>query len=68
MKMMNIQKSCRMCGEVHTIKVSEEAHENWIHGMYIQDAMPELTEDERELMISGICGKCFDELFSEEEE
>lgn len=31
----------------------------------IQDAIPSLSVDDRELLISGICGPCFDSLFKE---
>jgi len=37
-------------------------------GLLIQDAMPYLTVDEREVLISGTCGKCFDEMFPEPSE
>jgi hypothetical protein len=36
-------------------------------GELIQRAMPDVSEDERELLISGVCGQCFDELFKEAE-
>ena len=34
----------------------------------IQNAMPNLSADDRELLISGICGPCFDKMFPPEEE
>ena len=34
-------------------------------GLLIQDAMPYLTANEREVLISGTCGECFDEMFPE---
>jgi hypothetical protein len=38
---------------------------SWLSGSgYIQDIMDYLTPAERELLISGTCGKCFDTLFS----
>ena len=37
-------------------------------GLLIQDAMPYLTVDEREVLISGTCGGCFDEMFPEPSE
>ena len=37
-------------------------------GLLIQDAMPQLTGDEREGLISGTCGKCVDEMFPEPSE
>jgi len=35
---------------------------------FIRDCFPYLTLDQRELLLSGICGECFDKLFKEEEE
>ena len=32
-----------------------------------QSAMPNVPADERELLISGICGPCFDAMFREED-
>jgi hypothetical protein len=34
----------------------------------IQDHFPHLTDDERELIISGTCGSCFDDMFGEKYE
>tara|TARA_Y100000310_G_C20387451_1_gene671140 strand:+ start:362 stop:508 length:147 start_codon:yes stop_codon:yes gene_type:complete len=39
---------------------------SWNNGSYIQNAMPYLSADERELLISGTCGPCFDVMFAEE--
>jgi hypothetical protein len=33
--------------------------------MLIQDAFPELNKDEREMILSGICAKCYEFEFSE---
>jgi len=30
---------------------------------YIQDAMPYLSDSEREILISKTCGECFDKMF-----
>jgi hypothetical protein len=49
------------------IEAPDEAVERWQSGDYIQDALPMLSADERELLISGICGHCFDTMFCEEE-
>ena len=35
--------------------------------MHIQKALPNNTAEEREMLITGICSKCWDELFSEDE-
>lgn len=64
---MKIQKQCKMCRKVYTLEVSEEGYEMMLAGAHIQDAFPELSVDDRELLISGICGKCFDDIFAADE-
>jgi len=65
--MLRVQKKCRICGEVYTIPMTETEHELLMSGVHIQDALPNHSADDRELLLSGICGKCFDELFYGEE-
>jgi hypothetical protein len=50
------------CGKVFTIPVPEHERKAWKDGMLLQDAMPSLTQDDRELLISGTCPKCWDGL------
>jgi hypothetical protein len=38
---------------------------NLQRGVLIQNALPNVNEDQREFLISGICGKCFDKMFVE---
>lgn len=59
---------CRMCQETTDLKVNFQGFVNWKSGELIQEALPELSCDERELLISGTCSTCFDELFSFENE
>lgn len=61
-----IAKTCIECKVLHEIHVSEEGLRRWESGELIQRAMPSVSEADRELLISGICGKCFDELFAED--
>ena len=59
---------CRLCPEVKEITVPVVGFLNWQAGKLIQEALPELSCDERELLISGTCGTCFDKLFPSEDE
>lgn len=62
---------CRICGSNFDIKCNEDDFTKWKKGEgYIQDLLSYLSKDQRELLISGTCGKCFDEMFPplEEEE
>ena len=45
------------------MKVVQGDYEAWENGKLIQDVMPYLSADEREVLISGICGPCFDKMF-----
>lgn len=58
---------CRKCMKYVYLSIDSRGFENWKNGQLIQIAMPYLTRDEREILISRICGPCFDEIFSPEE-
>lgn len=60
-----IQKTCVLCKTVHRIEVPAEDVQKWRQGMLIQDAMPYLSADQRELLISGTCRECWDMMFME---
>lgn len=57
---VQLSNSCPLCGTRRTVEVSAEAYENWNkRGFLIQHAFPELSEDDRELLLSGICSACW---------
>ena len=58
-----VQATCRQCKVSVEMSVNRQDVADWREGKYIQDAMPYLSADERELLISGICGSCFDKIF-----
>lgn len=63
---MSKEVYCRMCGKKHVIIMPAAGYLLWAQRRAkIQDALPNLTADERELLVSGICGKCFDKMFAE---
>jgi hypothetical protein len=63
--MLAIDKECRICGRTYRILVPSRGYVLWAKGLkHIQDAMPQVSADDRELLKSGICGRCFDKLFS----
>lgn len=51
---------CRVCQNWSSLKVKPEDIQLRQNGTLIQNALPYLNADERELLISGICGTCFD--------
>ena len=63
-------KPCPFCSTVTPVEVDEGHYRRWQEdratgGRYrhIQNAMPELSADERELLISGTCSKCWERVF-----
>jgi len=58
---------CIQCKETQHITTKTEDLDSWENGELIQNAMPYLTADEREVLISGICGTCFDNMFAGDE-
>ena len=57
---------CGRCLETQHITVGAAELRNWEQGELIQNAMPYLSADEREVLISGTCGPCFDKMFGED--
>ena len=60
-----VSRICRSCSESISLMVNGQDVVDWQGGKYIQDAMPYLSVDERELLISGTCGSCFDKMFGD---
>jgi hypothetical protein len=60
---MRLTVFCRTCEKTFVVAVDTAAYDAWKAGALIQKVMPELSADDRELLISQICGKCFDAMF-----
>jgi hypothetical protein len=60
---------CTLCGEYDRVAVPEEQYKEWKKGAYVQSAFPELSASQREQLISGTCGPCWEKYmrFDEEE-
>ena len=55
---------CKSCDyEVH-IPITKDQLSKYKNGEPIQRVLPNVSPDDRELFISGLCGKCFDKMFS----
>ena len=57
---------CIKCAEAQHITVGNADLDSWQNGALIQDAMPYLDADQREMFISGICPTCCDKMFGED--
>jgi len=56
--------SCIFCGKKQKITVKGKELFRFRRGEYIQNALSN-NEDEREFLISGTCGSCFDNTFDD---
>jgi len=59
---------CRLCDQETDLTVNVEGFLAWQNGELIQNALPELDADQRELLISGTCPTCWDKMFPSDEE
>ncbi len=68
--MMKITRTSQATGIERTmeIKVTQEQLNAWEDGTLIQDAMPELNEDEREFLISGMTPQEWEHIFERNQE
>ena len=70
---------CAICGQIHYLNCNQEQAvtvAKYIQARqtdrrsvpHIQDALSFLSADDREILISGICPKCWNEMFGMNEE
>ena len=57
--METFEAACVLCGETVVIKAHFSDLIVWKEGKLIQDALPYLAAEEREILISKTCGDCF---------
>ena len=62
--MTQFGRTCQFCKVDHVVMANETDVANWEAGALIQEAMPYLSDNDRELLISGTCGACFDKIFN----
>jgi len=62
----SIRTTCHMCQADFLLHVPTIEYHVWQSGVLIQDTLTDLTAAERELLISGFCGACFDRLVADE--
>jgi len=58
-----VRLRCNWCPTQIEAPVKLESIEAWRSGTMIQDAMPDLSPDIREMFISGTCPKCWEDMF-----
>jgi hypothetical protein len=61
---------CRFCDVAYVVECTEEQNQLLLErangeGKLIQEIFPELSEELREMFISGMCGTCWDKTFKD---
>lgn len=59
---------CQVCSKTSEVELDAEKVRHWQGGAFIQDVFPELTDDQRELIISSTPRASRSDLFGEEDE
>jgi hypothetical protein len=64
---VSIERQCNMCGTTHVLTVTGMGFAAWNmgRGEAAQDAFPELSDDERELLVGGTCPACTRRMFGD---
>ena len=61
--------NCKYCRVEYSIVAERQDLEAWLSGdKYIQDALGYLSAAERELLISGTCNTCWQQMFGIDDE
>lgn len=59
--------NCPMCGKPSEVAVEGLGYRQWKAGKLIQNALPGLTTDERELLKTGSHPECWEKIFKGDE-
>jgi len=62
---ITLKRECPFCYKKQDITVPLKEYEAWKHGMLIQDAMPSVSKEDRETLISGVCSTCWDQMMED---
>jgi hypothetical protein len=63
-----VRGPCYSCGKAQEVIVADADLRKFRAGEYAQNCFPYLSAAAREFLISGICEKCWEEMFAETEE
>jgi len=66
--LMEKEVKCACCGTKKVYHLQPERVLAWRSGMLIQDAFPELSAEDREFLISGLCPDCWNALWEDEDD
>lgn len=59
---------CIVCEQTGVVEVDFDGFAAWRAGAYIQEALPQLDADQRELLMTGTHAHCWDRLFGRDDD
>lgn len=63
---IDITVKCPFCGSVsQIINICEHAFTEYLDGKLVQRAFPEMSANDRELLITGMCYSCQEKVFKD---
>lgn len=66
--MITLELECKYCNKIYKIPVFKEDLEEYNKGeKLVQECFPYISPEYRELLISGMCPECWDNLYEENE-
>ncbi|MGH2612469.1 MAG: hypothetical protein ACRDFB_05410 [Rhabdochlamydiaceae bacterium] len=66
---MPVTQTCVKCKNPVEIDITPEQIKDWLNsGKIIQDCFPNLPASEREILLSGLCGECFEALWKDQKQ
>jgi hypothetical protein len=65
---ITVATKCPMCGYAGSLVVPRAGYFHWIAGGNLRQWLPDLDENQRETLLSGICESCRDRIFEDGED
>ena len=65
---VEVTNLCTLCNHHATVVVDAVGYELWRQGTLIQNALPDTSPQEREILLTGTHPACWDEMFGDEED
>lgn len=61
-------KACMVCQKSSLLQLDYDAVQKFEAGAFVQDAFPDMSPADREMLITGTHPDCWDKIFPEDEE
>lgn len=67
--MITVLTYCPLCEQFHEINVPAEGFHSWQRGeKTLQEALPDVNANVRQMLVDGICPDCWNKIFERQNE